>query len=392
MQCVIISFDSLATNSLGCYGNEWIETPNLDRLASTGAVFDQHFVDSIGPLAGQSWGTGRHPHLPLPDESQTDLAGLLTRGNIASRLIVSGELRNWQRPIPFGSVQSINGQDGPAVKPDETSFAQVVKRAISTWNEPDFQTTPRLLWVHAAGPGVPPTGFDDLYFEDFEERGQAVSQLTDEQRRTHPAVYAGSVSLVDHWLGELLQAIEVNPTDQPTLVIVMSGSGYPWQKIQLESPLERTSHAPGLGDQIARTPLLLRATGDARFTDLVCIRSNRLTQSCDLVPTLIDWFDQETQVSVQNGRSWLRELTAIDQTRPSLFYTDGQSQVAVRTPEWLCVGTRITGNDSLETGASTPQSSLFVKPEDVWDISDVASQHPNVVEELLRSVPPFQDG
>ena len=34
MYAVIVSFDSLATNSIGCYGNEWIETPHLDRLAA----------------------------------------------------------------------------------------------------------------------------------------------------------------------------------------------------------------------------------------------------------------------------------------------------------------------------------------------------------------------
>src|SRR5262245_29480259 len=34
---------------LGCYGNEWIATPNLDRMAAEGVVFDNHFAASLDP-------------------------------------------------------------------------------------------------------------------------------------------------------------------------------------------------------------------------------------------------------------------------------------------------------------------------------------------------------
>ena len=60
MQAIVVTFDRLATRLIGCYGNEWIETPNFDRLAATSTVFDNHFTDSVGPLAGHAWLTGRH--------------------------------------------------------------------------------------------------------------------------------------------------------------------------------------------------------------------------------------------------------------------------------------------------------------------------------------------
>ena len=32
-------------------------------------------------------------------------------------------------------------------------------------------------------------------------------------------------------------------------------------------------------------------------------------------------------------------------------------------------------------------NALYVKPEDLWDVDNVASQHPEVVAELLQQVP-----
>lgn len=33
MNVIVIMLDSLRADHLGCYGNEWIRTPNIDRLA-----------------------------------------------------------------------------------------------------------------------------------------------------------------------------------------------------------------------------------------------------------------------------------------------------------------------------------------------------------------------
>ena len=37
---------------LGCYGNEFVKTPNIDRLAESGIVFSNHFVQV--PTCGAS--------------------------------------------------------------------------------------------------------------------------------------------------------------------------------------------------------------------------------------------------------------------------------------------------------------------------------------------------
>ena len=39
---VLIMLDTLQFNYLGCYGNKVVKTPNIDRLARQGFLFENH--------------------------------------------------------------------------------------------------------------------------------------------------------------------------------------------------------------------------------------------------------------------------------------------------------------------------------------------------------------
>jgi arylsulfatase A-like enzyme len=61
MNVIVIVCNSLHLGFLGAYGNPWIETPNLDRLAAEGIVFDQHFPENLTTIpTRRSWWTGRY--------------------------------------------------------------------------------------------------------------------------------------------------------------------------------------------------------------------------------------------------------------------------------------------------------------------------------------------
>ena len=395
MQAVIVSFDSLAATSLGCFGNEWVETPHWDRLAATGAVFDNHFADTVGPLAGLAWASGQHTLSPDSTRQKISLGSFLKSHGVASRLVAAGSIQDWQQHIQFDHTQRVSGQDGFGAKPDQTPFAQVVKSAIATQAEESKDSANSLLWLHAPGPGMPPEGFDVLYFEDFDERGQQTAELTDEQRARHPAVYAGSVSLMDYWLGELLQHVQGQIADEPLLVIVTAARGDYWQHINPSRLNESNVSSERLGDQVARTPLVLRVQGDRRFDEIVCLRSSRLVQAHHLVPTLLDWFHVPVPAAATNvgqtdfaGQSLLRELTEEAPARTHLWYGDEGSFTAVRTQEWLCIrnqGIERVNDPATENEPS--EISLYVKPEDSWDINNIASQQPEVIADLLSRLP-----
>src|SRR5207253_912167 len=50
MNVVLIIADGLQAGALGPYGNDWLPTPTLDRLAVESVVFDAHFANA--PAAG----------------------------------------------------------------------------------------------------------------------------------------------------------------------------------------------------------------------------------------------------------------------------------------------------------------------------------------------------
>ena len=44
MKVIYIMADTFRRDHLGAYGNDWIHTPNLDKFASSSAVFDNAYI------------------------------------------------------------------------------------------------------------------------------------------------------------------------------------------------------------------------------------------------------------------------------------------------------------------------------------------------------------
>src|SRR4051812_7474715 len=73
MNVIVVVCNGLHLGFLGAYGNSWIETPNLDRLATEGIVFDHHFPENLTTLpTRRSWWTGRYG-FPDPEAGWTAL-------------------------------------------------------------------------------------------------------------------------------------------------------------------------------------------------------------------------------------------------------------------------------------------------------------------------------
>ncbi len=47
MHIILIICDTLRRDFLGCYGNDWVQTPNIDALARSSLVFDAAYAGSF---------------------------------------------------------------------------------------------------------------------------------------------------------------------------------------------------------------------------------------------------------------------------------------------------------------------------------------------------------
>ncbi len=442
MQAIVVALDRLATSVLGCYGNEWIETPHLDRLASESVVFDRHFAEHIGASVGMSLGTGRLPRdaSAHADALKSDWSSVTEAAGIELHLLHEAAALPWSLLLKTTSLATIAAQHDSDPKPDEIPFARLVRAACSTLTQPRG-TASRIVWLHSAGvpePWLPPEGFATLYFEDYEERGCDMSAVTRDNWGTHPAVYAGYVSLLDHWFGELLSAVKASAAHEPTLVILVAARGCDWTKepgprslvtslddneslaeaslamvasssdvalvedateIEIEVAPERL-HQPviprpmhSLVEEVTRTPLLLRLFDTESFdVEFAGTRSQRLVQTADLAGTLLDFFQLPLSPAVTDGRSLLNELIETEPPREMICFTDGAGARGIRTAEWSCLVRESEEANDVAPGDLEPSVQLFAKPEDYWEVNDVSGQQREVtaalIERLDATLPP----
>lgn len=186
LKAVVLTFDRMPAHLLGCYGNEWTETPGFDRLAARASVFDQHFAELPGPVGpDHSWWTGQFEFfaesgaekLNDGEESPNWIRSLAAQG-VRCRLVAEDS-----EGLPtelFNSSETVSGADGLNAEHDNVPIARLVQRGIELLGGDDAadasaatnESSPELLWLHSRGvpsPWLPPRLFAELYLDELEE-------------------------------------------------------------------------------------------------------------------------------------------------------------------------------------------------------------------------------
>ncbi len=154
MNAICLVIDRLHAGYLGSYGNAWIETPAMDRLASRSLVFDHALVDTphLDPLYRSYW-QGWHAMCP-PPESREALVPLLRQAGIATTLLTDEpQVARHPLSVDFDELVEIDPpwQQQNASEVDETHFARCFVQMIN-WFE--AAQGPYLLWCHLGGLGA----------------------------------------------------------------------------------------------------------------------------------------------------------------------------------------------------------------------------------------------
>ena len=387
----MIVSDTFRRDHLGCYGNDWIHTPNLDRLAAESVLFDRAYAASFPTVPNRrDVLTGRFSFTysdwaPLP-ENEVVLAEVMKGGGYVTMLVADTPhflAHGYNFSRGFDGWEWIRGQEhdewrtsprDPALpcapeklrKPFTTVkqylrnvsdrrceadyfVARTMGRAAA-WLEENVDSQPFLLYVDTFDPHEPwdpPKWYVDLYDPGYQGEEVIYPQyaacdfLSEAELKHVRALYAGEVSLVDAWIGKLLARIDDLGLRDDTVVIFTTDHGFYHGEHGLMGKClltdEYSSSVP-LYEEVAYIPLMVRLPGQSPG------RRQAFAQPPDLMPTLLDLAGIPAPSTVQ-GQSLVpvlrgeRDRTrAIAVTSPALIYGTGSLQFTTITDqEWALI-------------------------------------------------------
>ena len=391
-RAICLVTDGLSVGYLGAYGNQGIQTPCFDRLASRSLLLDQALIDS--PNLDEFYTsalTGTHAAVRGDGTGTIDLLpSLLSDRGIATHLLTDdSEVAEHRCAASFDDGTTVAGAPLTAsadfIETTELArFFAAAADAITDLGEG------QLLWLHTKGMRLPWDGPLELRaaYADEEDPDPPTAThvpqqiLPDDDDPDHrlgiTQSYAGQVSVWDACLGGLVEATEMTSQAEETLLIVISPRGFPLGEHHVVGfPCDvgdRQLHAEGV-----HIPWLVhRSVGAA-----ASLRSSALVQPADLYTTLLAWWNV-TPPQPAGGDGWSQNLLAqldLPAQRRGAAGRDravvaGNQAWALRSPAWYQIH-----------GQQPPGEidRLYVKPDDRWEMNDVAARCPDVVS-AMRSV------
>lgn len=378
MNTICLVLDRLHLGYVGAYGNSWIDTPWLDRLATEAFLFDQYWLDSpqLEPFLRSVW-RGRHSgQPPQNDAAQPALPEWLTARGVATTLI-SDELAVLNHPLAQGFAQRLElpapGAIAPAGEWDETHLARLFAQLVG-WLEEARE--PFWLWCHLGSLGATwdaPYALRARYAADEDPpppEGAEVPRLRlpenfdPDQVLGCTQAYAGQVTLLDTCLGALLDWLEESPIGKNTQFVLTSSRGFPLGEHR------DIGGEDAFYGELLHVPLFWRLP-DAQGA---AARSGALVEPSDLWATLVESsLAGEEPRPASRGQSVLPLVRGEAWTlRDRLCLTGPGDQRAILTPAWYFHRAGV--------------AQLYLKPDDRWEFNDVASRCPEIVELLEETL------
>jgi arylsulfatase A-like enzyme len=378
---ILVLVDTLRADRLGVYGGERDLTPNLDRLAARGTLFENAFSQTNWTLpAIATIMTGLYPSRHGVVEHDKGLRS--HEGNMAR---VFG--RNDYLSIGYHDGGYAEGRFGFADGFDEYRRIRHLSdfSHVTEWMG-KHRDRPFLLFLHTYDVHAPyatvPEEFHSLFvdpeFVDDEELarakpGQIKRELSAEELQYFSDLYDGEIRYADERLGELLAIVERLGMSENTLILVTSDHG---EEFGDHGGVE---HGTGnLHGELTQVPLIVAGPGVAAGK-----RVQRPVQLADLLPTMADLLGfGELDPAGLDGRSFASSLQADEVESPgngvdlgSVAWSEQVGRFALRTVRWTLIGDH--------EGAL----ALYDRIEDPGEQQDVAAENREVVEEhkeLLR--------
>jgi choline-sulfatase len=300
--------DELRADALGCYGNRYadLDTPNLDRIAASGALFRNCFCNSpvcvpsrtsvLSGLYPEQTGvyhnegfwsnfrledppvlipevfaeagyvTANFGKVHIPHQLQPWMAGEPGRigsGFAPDRRLGADQIRAPGAPMTLGGRYPADEPYAPARNTDN---------ALAWLTSHDGPYFARISYLQPHTPVLPPPPYDTLYMDEdfprrfsqspsaslFERRFAEIvggAELSDEEVFKAQAYYYGLVSWLDQEIGRLMAALEEAGTLENTILVF--GADHGVSLGEGGGRYEKHTYAP----EVHRVPLIVSWSG-----------------------------------------------------------------------------------------------------------------------------------
>jgi hypothetical protein len=399
MKILVIAPSGFHLGFLGCYGNDWIETPTLDRLAGEGVVFDNHFSDCPSAAgAWRAWRTGRYDfprpgiQLPMfPPNSADLLSTLRGKGIPGWNVTTIPGAPSHSGGDQWEEFSIIQGRACPGMLTKEVM--KFIRRMKSLdhgliWVQPDFLIPP---WdINASTSDYFSDQTEEGSYEDSSEASieplpnpnMGILDTSDETpiirlQRT----YAAAVTLLDSEIEELFDQLRQSDFYDQLVIIVTTDRGFPLGEHGLVG-----DSMPWLHEELVHIPLIVRLPNGVGEGG----RIGALTQPVDLMATLLEAFALPSSVE-SHGSSLLPVIRGEQERIRDFAYSglecSGVIEWSLRNREWSFLLPMEVGSE----GSRPPlrDRQLFVKPDDRWEVNNVLQHHPEVAEHLEQILRAF---
>jgi arylsulfatase A-like enzyme len=450
---LFIAVDDLRPE-IGAYGNPIIKTPNIDRLAATSTLFQNHYVQV--PTCGASRAsmlTGLLPrtraHLQnsamekfMADEPEREIPesfvhhfrrnGYYTVGIGKISHSVDGLVYGYEESPDGAKPEMPHSWDEFLFDPDkwgtgwnaffgyaDGSNRQGMKKQVRPYEKADVEDSgypdgitanravaqlgllakknqPFFLGVGFFKPHLPftaPERYWDLYeekdiplspvpglpenvhqaslqkmnefnsYEAGDERAHLDQEVSEEYARKLRHAYYASVSYVDAQIGKVLDELEALGLAESTIVVLWGDHGW-----HLGDHRIWGKHT--LLETALRSPLIIRMPGAIPRQ----IGPETIVSSVDIYPSLTEWCGIPVDFPL-DGQSLVTLVSkGIDPARENLSFSYFNNGISLRNERY-----RLNQYFREES----PTVELFDHQSDPWGKTNIADQHPDIVEQLL---------
>ncbi len=412
---IFILADDLGYGDLGCYGQQTIRTPNLDRMAAEGMVFTNHYAGSTvcapsrcclmtGLHTGHAWVRG-NARLPLRPEDVT-VAELMKQAGYATGIIGKWGLgepdttgvpnrqgfdywfgylnqqhahnyypdylwRNEERVVLANKVEAVGAAGGVATKRVQYSHDLFASEALAFIDR--NQNRPFFLYLaftipHANNESKP----DGMEVPSY---GPYADCDWPNPQKGHAAM----ITRMDRDIGRLFDRLKTLGLDEKTFVLFSSDNG-PHKEGGADPAFFDSSgglrgYKRDLYEGGIRAPLIARWPGRIAAgsgSDHVCAFWDFLPTSCELAgvpaPQGIDGLSFLPTLLGQSDRQQMHPYLYWE------FHEQGKKQ-AVRMGDWKGVRLNVAKDPNVPI-------ELYNLADDVGEEHDVAAQHPEIVRQI----------